>query len=185
MKSTFEITLVDLSDNMLNVSRRLNPECVHVQGDMRAISLGREFDSVFIHDAISHMISKDDLCKAIDTAYKHCRKGGVALFCPDYTYETFTSTTATGGTDLGDRGLRYLEWTLPDDSAINSYSMYMIYLFRTAGGVVRSELDRMRCGLFKQEDWLAFLSNGGFTPEILRYPDPSEHANPYMFLGVK
>ncbi len=54
LKAQFRMTLVDLSPGMLAVSRELNPECEHIRGDMRTIRLGREFDRVFIHDAIEH-----------------------------------------------------------------------------------------------------------------------------------
>ena len=114
MKSTFRITLVDLSGEMLDVSRRRNPECTHIQGDMRTFSMGRQFDAVFVHDAISHMTTKDDLRMAIGTAYQHCKVGGAALFCPDHTLESLKESAATGGKDEGDKGLRYLEWTIPD-----------------------------------------------------------------------
>jgi hypothetical protein len=40
------MTLVDLSEEMLVVSRQLNPECQHHQGDMRTVRLGRTFDAV-------------------------------------------------------------------------------------------------------------------------------------------
>src|SRR6266446_5297728 len=51
----FAMTLVDLSPRMLLVSRRLNPECEHIKGDIRTLRLGRTFDVVFVHDAICHM----------------------------------------------------------------------------------------------------------------------------------
>ena len=35
LKAHFQLTLVDRSPGMLAVSRELNPECEHVQGDMR------------------------------------------------------------------------------------------------------------------------------------------------------
>ena len=37
---------VDLSPQMLEISRRLNPQTLHHVGDMRTIRLGREFDVV-------------------------------------------------------------------------------------------------------------------------------------------
>ena len=46
------MTLVDLSARMLEASRRLNPECAQVRGDMRTVRLGRMFDAEFVHDAI-------------------------------------------------------------------------------------------------------------------------------------
>jgi len=35
------MTLTDLSPQMLTMSRELNPECAHVQGDIRTLRLGR------------------------------------------------------------------------------------------------------------------------------------------------
>ena len=46
---------------MLALSATLNPECEHLEGDMRTLRLGRTFDVVFIHDAISYLTTEDDL----------------------------------------------------------------------------------------------------------------------------
>src|SRR5579859_2670217 len=54
-KNRFALTLVDISPDMLAISRALNPECEHVVGDMRSVRLERQFDAVFIHDAIEYM----------------------------------------------------------------------------------------------------------------------------------
>ena len=75
----FALTLVDRSPEMLAVSRKLNPRCTHLEGDMRSLRLGREFDAVLIHDAIMHMTSRSDLAAALDTAFVHCRPGGGTL----------------------------------------------------------------------------------------------------------
>ena len=48
LKRRFTMMLVDLSEDMLAVSRELNPECEHRQGDMRTVRLGRMFDAVFV-----------------------------------------------------------------------------------------------------------------------------------------
>ena len=71
LKSRFTLTLSDLSDEMLAVSRALNPECEHVPGDMRTLRLGRAFDAVLVHDAVDHMTNEDDLRHAIETAFAH------------------------------------------------------------------------------------------------------------------
>ena len=42
LKARFDMVLVEPSPGMLAVSRRLNPDCEHVQGDMRSVRLGRE-----------------------------------------------------------------------------------------------------------------------------------------------
>ena len=110
LKSKFEMTLVDLSPQMLAVSRALNPECEHREGDMRSVNLGRTFDAVFVHDAIAYMTNADDLGAAIRTAYRHCRAGGVALFVPDCVRETFVAETSARWT----RRRRRPQPALPD-----------------------------------------------------------------------
>lgn len=41
LKARFTCTLTDVSEEMLALSRSLNPECEHVAGDMRTLRLGR------------------------------------------------------------------------------------------------------------------------------------------------
>lgn len=102
LKRSFACTLTDLSGEMLSVSRRLNPELEHVQGDMRELRLGRTFDAVFVHDAVMYMTEEDDLTAMFDTAATHCRPGGVVLVAPDCFAETFEPGTSHGGHDLPD-----------------------------------------------------------------------------------
>ncbi len=59
LKARFECTLTDLSPGMLELSRALNPECEHVEGDMRTLRLDRTFDVVFVHDAVSYITTED------------------------------------------------------------------------------------------------------------------------------
>ena len=98
MKRHFTCTLTDLSPRMLEVSRSINPDCEHIQGDMRELRLGRQFDAVFVHDAVEYMTSLEDLSRAVRTAYEHTRPGGIALFVPDGTRESFVPSTITAGT---------------------------------------------------------------------------------------
>ena len=78
MKSAFVMTLTDLSPSMLDESRRINPECEHITGDMRTLRLGRVFDAVFIHDALTYLTTREDLMQCMKTAVVHCKPGGVA-----------------------------------------------------------------------------------------------------------
>ena len=172
LKARFQMVLVEPSAGMLEVSRALNPECEHVQGDMRTVRLGRQFDSVFVHDAVGYMTTQADLRKAIDTAFLHCLPGGVALFAPDFVRETFRPSTDHGGYDGETRGLRYLEWTWDPDPADSTYVVDYAYLLRMSDGTMRVEHDRHVEGLFKRADWLALLSDAGFQPRAV----PLEHS---------
>ena len=147
LKSEFEMTLVDLSADMLAISSELNPECEHLQADMRTLRLGRTFDAVFVHDAIEYMTSEDDLRQAVDTAYQHCRVGGVAVFVPDDIAENFEPATEHGGHDAPDgRGARYLEWSTDPDPSDTRTRTDFAFLLRTADGSVHGGARSARAG---------------------------------------
>ena len=173
LKARFTMTLVDPSPGMLEVSRALNPECEHVQGDMRTVRLGRQFDCVFVHDAVCYMTTEADLRRAIDTAYVHCKPGGAALFCPDHVRENFRPSTDHGGHDGAGRALRYLEWTWDPDPADTTYLVDYSYLLRVRDGSIRVEWDRHTEGLFARADWLRLLADAGFQPKVVPF-DHSE-----------
>src|SRR5215212_3956598 len=97
MKHSFAMTLVEPADGMRELSRKLNPGCIHLKGDMRSVRLGRTFDAVFVHDAVMYMTTEDDLRAALETVATHLAPGGVALVAPDATTETFSETTEHGG----------------------------------------------------------------------------------------
>lgn len=185
LKAHFTMTLVDLSPDMLAVSRSLNPECEHIQGDMRGVRLGRLFDAVFVHDAVMYMTTEKDLRSAIETAYVHCRPGGVALFCPDHVRETFRPRTSHGGQDGGARGLRYLEWNWDPDPTDTSYITDFAYLLRE-GSEVHCEYDRHVCGLFGREEWLRFMTDAGFQARSAPFEHSEiEPGTGELFLGVR
>ncbi len=159
------LTLVDRSEGMLSVSRALNPRCQHVIGDMRTVRLGREFDGVFVHDAICYMTTVDELRSVLDTALVHTRRGGCALFAPDFVAETFRPSTGHGGHDGATRSLRYLEWTWDPDPSDTEYVVDMAYLLREGDGEPRVVRDRHLEGLFSRQVWMELLGEVGFEPE--------------------
>ncbi|MCW5981643.1 MAG: class I SAM-dependent methyltransferase [Bryobacteraceae bacterium] len=186
LKQRFEVTLVDASAAMLAVSRKLNPECEHIQGDMRTLRLQRLFDRVFIHDAIAYMTSLDDLRSAVRTAFAHCRPGGAALFAPDYIRENFRPGVEHGGADGDQRALRYLEWTWDPDPADSTYVVDYAYLLRESDGSTRAEHDRHIEGLFGRSEWLGILESAGFAARTfpVRHSD-AQSGSQELFVGLK
>jgi SAM-dependent methyltransferase len=176
MKGGFsEVTLVDRSPGMLEVSRKLNPELVHVEGDMRDVRLGQLFDAVFVHDAICYMTSRDDLQSALATAAAHTRPGGILLVAPDETKERFESSTSCGGSDdpEGRRGVRYLEWVYDPDPTHDLITSEYAYLLRAEDGTTTSVYERHYGGLFARQTWLDLLEEVGFDArsEIVDHDD--------------
>jgi len=173
LKAALACTLVDLEPAMLALSSRLNPECEHIQGDMRSVRLGRVFDCVLVHDAVSYMTSRSDLASAIATAFAHTAPGGVAMFQPDFVSETFEPGAETGGSEGNGRGLRYLEWRWVPDSRTDMYVTDMAYLLRDESGAVEVVHDRHVMGLFPKSVWLELIAAAGFEPLVV----PFEHSS--------
>src|ERR687898_2470508 len=167
MKRSFAMTLVEPADGMREISRKLNPECAHLPGDMRHVRLERTFDAVFVHDAVMYMTSEDDLRAALETVATHLAPGGVALVAPDATAETFSEATQHGGSeDESGRRARYLEWTLPPDPGESTYTVHYVFLLREPEGGVRVVHDVHREGLFPRKTWLRLFQEVGLVAEI-------------------
>jgi SAM-dependent methyltransferase len=169
MKERFRCTLTDVSEPMLGLSRSLNPECEHALGDMRTVRLARQFDAVFVHDAVVYMTTRHELQAALVTAFEHTRPGGVALFVPDSLADDFVEQTCLHQGEDGVRALRCLEWDWdPDPKDEKIYTEYA-FLLRD-GEQLRAVHDRHESGLFSRETWLELLSRAGFRPELIRRP---------------
>lgn len=184
LKAHFRLTLVEPSPGMRAVSEALNPECEHVEGDMRTVRLGRVFDAVFVQDAVCYMTTEADLRRAAETAFVHCAPGGAALFAPDHVRETFRPSTEHGGHDGADgRGLRYLAWTRDPDPEDTTYLVDYAFLLREADGTVRVAHDRHVEGLFARADWLRVLAGAGFEPTVVPFTHPEIDRPLDVFVG--
>lgn len=163
LKSRFALTLVDLSEEMLDVSRRLNPECEHIQGDMRTIRLGRAFDGILVHDAVDYMTCEEDLRQVIETAFAHCRPGGMAVFVPDHVADTFREGAGGGGTsDATGRRASFREHTWDPDPADDWVQAEYEFVLRSPDATVQVVREKHRLGAFSRATWLRLLTGAGF-----------------------
>lgn len=180
LKKHCTLTLVDLSPGMIEVSKLLNPECEHYQGDMRTVRLDRTFDAVYIHDAIMYLAREEDVRAAIETAVLHCRSGGAVAFLPDHTRESFRESSHSGGHDDQGRALRFLQWDIDHDPTDTEYTVHFVYMLRDSDGTVRTESERHQYGLFPRASWIRWLEDAGCTAHTAIGPGKNE-----VFVGHK
>jgi len=185
LKARYTCTLTDLSEEMLAVSRSLNPECEHLQGDMRTLRLGREFDAVLVHDAVVYMTTADDLRAAIATAHAHTRPGGAALFVPDCTRETLALGVSAGGHDGEGRSLRYLQWTRDPDPTDATYAVDFAILLSEGGGKPTVVHDHHVHGLFSRDEWLGWMTEAGFAADAVVLGVDSDVSEYVGFVGSR
>ncbi len=186
LKEHFELTLVDRSPEMLELSRSLNPECRHLEGDMRDARVGERFDAVFVHDAVCYLLSEEELRAMALTAFEHCLPDGAVVVAPDYVREHFAPGSRCGGHDGQRQALRYLEWTWDPDPDDSTYLTDYAYLLRDERGDVRVEQDRHVLGLFEIGTWLEVLKGAGFVAEsrMLTFSD-GDDVGTVVFAGRK
>jgi SAM-dependent methyltransferase len=181
VKRRFRSTLTDLSPGMLAVSRAINPECEHLEGDMRSLRLNREFDVVLIHDAIAYCTDPASVRDALRTASVHCRPGGKVAVLPDHVRETFEPETGYGGHDGADgRALRYLDWCWDPDPEDDTYLVDYALLLRSADGSVAVRHDRHEEGLFSRDQWHGWLAEAGLPAQ-----SELDRWDRYVFIGIK
>ena len=185
LTADFDATAVDISPNMLELSRRLNPAVEHHLGDMRSFRLpGRTFDAVLIHDAICYMLTEDDLRAAFATARAHLRPGGPLLVAPDLVRDTFRPgirlnwSTQRDGVEITTAETVYD--ANPVDTVVESHFTYTII----ERGARRVERDVHVTGLFSIATWLALMEAAGFRTERIPLPGDGDGCGEHLFCGV-
>lgn len=162
-KKYFQVTGVDISDNMLSLARKLNPENRYLPGDMRTIELEDKFDVVLLYDGIDYMTTEDDLKAAFMTAHKHLNKNGIMLTVVEKTPNSFRQNeTKVQHRIKGDIELTYFaHWYDPDPND-SIYENIYIYLIRK-NGELSVEQDLHICGMFEMAIWERLMKEVGFT----------------------
>ncbi len=174
LRDDFSATAVDLSATMLALSKKLNPTVRHIQGDMRSLDLDEKFDAVLIHDAVSYLLSENDIRATAQTALTHLRAGGLLVMAPDYFKETFIPDRISSFTNiLDDQTVTFIEHTWdpnPDDTEIE---VNMFFLIKKNGKMIIEE-DIHHLGLFQRDVWERILQETGFSVKWI----PSPHKEP-------
>ena len=162
LKRHFDVTGVDGSAPMLELSRILNPECAHVRGDMRDARLGQTFDAVFIGDSVEYMLTEGDLRNAFETAGHHLRPGGILALGLSTTAESFEQSRTSVSTHSADGvDVTFVENDYDPDPTDTQYESTFVYLIRRAG---EQDIltDHHLSGFFPRETWFRLLGDVGF-----------------------
>lgn len=179
----FLITAVDISDKMLAQCHKLNPDVPLHVGDMRSVRLGRKFKAVLVHDAISYMLTENDLRQAFTTAAEHLEPSGVFVTAPDHFRETFHSPRVEHTTNSNDKTeLTLIEYQYDPDPNDTMTETLMFYFIRTQKGL-RVEQDHHVFGLFPLQTWLDLMREVGFSVEKYPYPVHDDGREAYLLVG--
>jgi hypothetical protein len=115
---------------------------------------------------VDYITGRGDLASVIETAYAHCRPGGIAVFVPDYLKDDFRKLTGSGGgdTDAAGRQASFTELTWDPDPAHDWVQAEYEFTLRDADGTVEVISETHQLGAFSREVWLSLLTAAGFVP---------------------
>lgn len=181
----FTTEAVDISPQMLEISKGLNPYTIHHLGDMRTVRLGRTFDVVTIHDAVNYMVTERDLRSAIQTAQEHLVPGGLVLLAPDCLRDTFSGSRVVEWTRATeDSNVTFIEYvTQPSPDATTLESVFVFIINRH--GDIQVEVDRHTSGLFPKALWLDALSDIGLEAKYVQTAAYEGGFGGNLFVGRK
>lgn len=168
LKKYFKITGVDISEKMLKLAKKLNPQATYLHGDMRRIRLKKEFDAVLIHDSINYMLTKRDLKAAFKTAFVHLKPGGIlCTFAEEYDKlkqnRVHFSTNKKNNIEI-----TFIEHYYDPNPRDTTYEGTFIYLIRISKNLT-IYTDRHLGGIFKLSTWLRTLREVGFTVKVSKF----------------
>jgi len=168
-KKYFKVTSLDISEDMLGLAKKLNPEVNYKYGDMRTIRLEEKFDAVTILDSINYIKTVEDLQRTFITAYEHLKPGGVFLTFVEQIAGQFKQNNTTYSThSKGDVEITFVENDYDADPTDTSYEATFVYLIRV-GGKLEIHNDCHLCGIFKLETWLELLKTTGFEVKQVKF----------------
>ena len=109
---------------------------------------------------------RGDLRQLIATAFAHCRPGGMAVFVPDYTAETFQARHGRRRQHRRGRPPGQLPRVdLGPGPADDWIQVEYEFTLRAADGTVQVVREAHRLGAFRRDTWLRLLAEAGFEPE--------------------
>jgi ribosomal protein S18 acetylase RimI-like enzyme len=168
LKQHYHVVGVELSPDMISQAQRINPEVEYVQGDIRNVRLGRSFDAVLVHDAISYMTSVRELEAVYETAAQHLLPGGVMVALPEEVRERANLEPSAETRTTGDVTLTVMETHFDADPNDNSQEAVYVFLVRDRNGV-RVVLDRHTTGIFELSEFLGAMERSGFSAKAERW----------------
>ncbi|HEV3089272.1 MAG TPA: class I SAM-dependent methyltransferase, partial [Candidatus Elarobacter sp.] len=169
LKRYYRVTGFDISPQMVEYARIVNPDVEYTVGDIRTADLGTTFDAVLLHDASAYMTSIGDLLLAYRTAARHLKPGGVLVTLPEEVRQCFVQHATEAETVVRDGvAVTTVIVDYDPDPADTWFEATFVFLIRDAEGT-RIVTDVHRNGLFELDDMLAALREAGFDPEVSRW----------------
>ena len=173
---------VDVSPQMIEQSRVLNPSTTHLLGDMRFVELDMRFDVIFVGDSIGYAVSESDLRLAIENCKKHLKDHGVLVLVPDWTEETYNGSNVWSRTaQTGSSVVSLTEYQYRNGSSPMELRSVFVFLITSDQGTI-IEVDYHSFGLHSNAVWKSVIESVGFVLETKAFMDHESGQSQQAFI---
>ena len=161
----FDVTGVDISEDVLRVARRkVGSKATFVRGDMKNLDevVQGEYDAVIcLFSAVSYNINTSDLRRTLEGFHGHLKKKGVAIFDTHFTKDGFRD--GYRGEDIFDDGNVIGARLSTSKRSGDVGELNFTYLIKDGKRVIVLRNDIHKLGLYSQSDILRVMKQVGFV----------------------
>ena len=169
----WRLTLVDISNEMLIESQKINPKARHLQGDMCHLNLNEKFDVILVHDAVMYLKNLEAAQLMMQSIQQHLAPKGVAILIPDAIKESFYERSFLGGASgihndqMVDAQLTEWHWDPnPEDDQV----MVEFSLLLRENGTVQSVHESHPMLVLSLAQWMTLFNEVGLYTEFSMVP---------------
>ena len=180
LKQHYEVSGLDLSEEMLKVAKDRYKDVQFFQQNMTRMDLGMKFDIMTcLFGAIGHLTTQEELSGAIRSFAKHTNSGGVVIIEPFVTEENVHPKTI-GLLTLNNPDIKVAR---VNASRMEGNVLYLNFHFLIATEEsVEHFVDPSPMGIFPRSVFRKTLEDNGFSVE---YVEPGLMERTGLFVGVK
>lgn len=170
LKDSFNVTGVDINEDMLELARQKVPEVNFIQGDMKDLKLELDFDVITcIFSAIHYNKNLSELENTLKNFYNHLKDGGVLIYDLSLNTSNWIEGLVSVDTVVEDKLklARICQSKLKD----GIFNADFVFLFKDNGNF-DFDIDSHELGIFEIEEVLKTMYKVGF--ETFIYADFTE-----------
>jgi ubiquinone/menaquinone biosynthesis C-methylase UbiE len=176
----YTVTGVDLNEKMLEIARKKNKKIKYIKGDMRSINLHKQFDAVVcLFSAIGHLLTYENLEKAIANFSRHLKKGGVLVIEPFVSPKAFT-TGVPHSLYINEPDLKLVRMNVSRRKNGIAYLDFHFLVGDKSG--IKYYLDKQKLALFDEKKFLQIMNNNGFKSKFTKNGLMRDRG---LFIGIK
>ena len=181
LKSEFECTGIDISNEMLDVARKKYDGIRFLQADMVNFDLNEKFDAIIcLFSSIGYVKTYENLKKTIINFSNHLKLGGVVIIEPWLTKSVAIDGFASMNTYNSDEIKIARQSVSKIDGDISRFEMH--YLVAKKGDKVSYFKDIHELGLFDVAKTLEIMKDAGLDTKYLKKGLETRRG---LFIGTK